>query len=127
MCAEKEGYCPDGVTGSLKAIVAVSRMLASFKAKLSSLLRTQPLFLSQDRASCAEETRLDAADICASRSAGVRSLGCFVVTWCFDYYWFRVRVFGSQVSVSWRHSFHNVWPERGGPIVGGIQMGGREG
>ena len=54
--------------GSLKAIVAVSRMSASFKAELSSLLRTQPLFSSQDWASCAKETGLDAADICASRS-----------------------------------------------------------
>ena len=53
--------------GGLKAIVAVSRISASFEAELSSLLRTQPLFLSQDWASCAEETGLDAAEICASR------------------------------------------------------------
>ena len=54
--------------GSLKAIVVVSRISVSFEAELSSLLRTQPLFSSQDQASCAEETGLGAADICASRS-----------------------------------------------------------
>ena len=59
--------------------------------------------------------------------AGVRSLGRFVVTWCFDYYWFRERAFGSQVSVSGRHSFRDVWTERDGPVEEGVQMGGREG
>ena len=71
MCVEKEGTARMALLasdGSLKAIVAVSRMSASFEAELSLLLRTQPLFSSQDWASCAEETGLDAADICTSRS-----------------------------------------------------------
>ena len=56
------------LAGNLREIVAESRISASFGAKLSSLLSTQPLLSSQDQVSFAEETELGTAEICASRS-----------------------------------------------------------
>ena len=55
--------------GSLNKSVADSKILDSFAAVLLSLIRSQPLLLSQDRVSFAEETGLGVAVTCASRSA----------------------------------------------------------
>ena len=87
MCAERRATARMvllALDGNLKAIVAVSRISVSFGAELSSLLRTQPLFLSQDWASFAQESGLGAAKICASRSGRGKKSQAFcgdVVFW----------------------------------------------
>ena len=54
--------------GSLNDRVAKKRMSTSFELVLSSEFNIQPLPLSQDWASLAEDTRLGVAVICTSRS-----------------------------------------------------------
>ena len=56
------------LASNLKEIVAESRISASYRTELSSLLRTQPLLSSQDQAFFAEKTGLGTAKICTSRS-----------------------------------------------------------
>ena len=60
--------------GNLKDKAAENKMLASFSARISSLLSSHPFFSSQTRESLAEETGLGEAAIWASRSdQGVKS------------------------------------------------------
>ena len=70
MSAKKKGNCMNGGAGiSLNESMAESRISDSFEVVLSPLFSRQPLFLSQDQVSLAEETGLGVAVICTSRSA----------------------------------------------------------